>query len=125
MSDSEQPGGGTQTGVDTSVLHLSPAERAERGVGSTRVREALLAVARHGDADEKDLRGVTLPELSFDRLQIDADDRHPMDLRGETVDGPSATDAHLTLPERPRPRPTGSAPRRGRPLACTPGRPRS
>ena len=100
MSDSEQPGGGTQTGVDTSVLHLSPAERAERGVGSAAVREALLAVARHGDADEKDLRGVTLPELSFDRLQIDADDRHPLDLRGATVEGLSATDAHLAVPIR-------------------------
>jgi len=100
MSDAESTDGSVLAGVDTSVLHLSPSERTERGVGADDVREALLAVARHGDADEKDLRGVTLPAVSFDRLQVDADDRHPLDLREATVGGFSAENAHLGVPIR-------------------------
>jgi uncharacterized protein YjbI with pentapeptide repeats len=100
MADAESTDGDSHPAVDTSVLHLSPSERAERGIGADDVREALLAVARHGDADEKDLRGITLPALSLDRLRIDADDRHPLDLRGATIEELSAANARLGVPIR-------------------------
>ncbi|MEZ3117336.1 potassium channel family protein [Halobaculum sp. MBLA0147] len=103
MSDQSQSaaaGDGPVAGVDTAVLHMSPAERAERGVDDETVREAFLAVARHGDAADKDLRGVTLPALSVDRLQIDPDDRHPLDLREATVEAFSAEEALLGVPIR-------------------------
>ncbi|WP_123538007.1 pentapeptide repeat-containing protein [Halosimplex salinum] len=86
--------------VDVSVLHLSPAEREERGVDDDEVREAFLAVARHGDADQKDLRGVTLPAIELDRRTLEGVDRHPIDLRNATVQSLSATFATIRLPIR-------------------------
>ncbi|MFB6152427.1 MAG: pentapeptide repeat-containing protein [Haloarculaceae archaeon] len=84
---------------DLTVLHLSPAERDERGISDEEVREAFLAVARYGDAEQKDLRGVTLPELALDRLVLDGADRHPIDLRDATIeDGVSAEFAAVRLP---------------------------
>ncbi|WP_436926381.1 pentapeptide repeat-containing protein [Halosimplex amylolyticum] len=85
-------------GVDASVLHLSPEERAERGIDDDEVTEAFLEVARRGDAADKDLRGVTLPALDLDRQTVEGTDRHPIDLRDATIESLSATFATIRLP---------------------------
>ena len=85
--------------VDTSVLHMSPVERTEEGVTDEDVRAALLAVTEHGDAEDKDLRGVHLPAVTFDRLLVDGTDRHALDLRNATVEGTvSAEFATVRIP---------------------------
>jgi len=86
--------------VDASVLHLSPEERAERGVSDDEVREAFHAVLRAGDAEDKDLRGVTLPAVELDRQTVEGVDRHPVDLRDATIESLSATFATVRLPVR-------------------------
>jgi len=110
MADADRPDGTgeralagsdpTLDEVDPSVLHLSPEERDHRGVTDGEVREAFLAVARYGDAEQKDLRGVHLPSLPLDRITLDGADRYPIDLRGATVDGLSAEFAVVRLPLR-------------------------
>ncbi|WP_459191246.1 pentapeptide repeat-containing protein [Halosimplex sp. J119] len=86
--------------VDDSVLHLSPDEREQQGVTDDEVREAFLAVLREGDADQKDLRGVTLPAIDLDRRTIEGVDRHPVDLREATIESLSASFASIRLPVR-------------------------
>jgi len=86
--------------VDASVLHLSPEQRAERGVSDDEVREAFETVLRTGDADEKDLSGVTLPAIELDRQTVEGTDRHPVDLREATIESLSATFATIRLPIR-------------------------
>jgi len=86
--------------VDTSVLHLTPEERAEQGVSDDEVRTAFLAALREGGADEKDLRGVTLPAIELDRLTVEGVDRHPIDLRNATIESLSATFATIRVPFR-------------------------
>lgn len=86
--------------ADPSVLRLSPAERDERGVTPAEVSAALLAVAREGNAAAKDLRGVTLPAVSLDRVTVEPVDRHPLDLRGAEIESLSAEAAALDLPIR-------------------------
>jgi len=105
VTDSEDTASGariseTDTTVDTSILHLSPAERREQGIDDDDVRAAFLAVARHGDADQKDLRGVTLPTLTLDRQTIAGVDRHAIDLRNATIAGISARFTTVRLPIR-------------------------
>lgn len=87
-------------GTDSSVLHLTPEERAEQGVSDDEVREAFLAVVREGDGDQKDLQGVTLPAIELDRLTIEGIDRHPVDLRDATIESLSATFATIRVPLR-------------------------
>lgn len=81
-------------------LHLSPEERAERGVTDEDVREAFLAVAQAGDAEQKNLGDVTLPDLSLDRLHVDSENRHPLDLTGATIGDISARESVIELPIR-------------------------
>lgn len=90
----------TASREDTEILHLSPDDRADRGVTTDEVRDAFLAVARFGDAEQKDLGDVTLPELSLDRLRIDSDNRHPLDLTGATIGDISARESVIELPIR-------------------------
>ncbi|QLH77039.1 pentapeptide repeat-containing protein [Halosimplex rubrum] len=91
---------GDGLGPATEVLRLSPGERAERGIGDETVREAFLTVVREGDADAKDLRGVELPAIDLDRLTVEGADRHPVDLRGATIESLSARFATIRLPVR-------------------------
>ncbi|ELY84620.1 pentapeptide repeat-containing protein [Natrinema altunense] len=86
------------TSVDPSVLHLSPAEREARGITDDEVREAFRAVLVRGTEAQKDLSGVTLPDLSLDRIALESVDRHPVDLSGATIEGLSLTHARVTLP---------------------------
>ncbi len=81
------------TSVDPSVLHLSPAEREARGITDDEVREAFRAVLVRGTEAQKDLSGVTLPDLSLDRIALESVDRHPVDLSGATIEGLSLTHA--------------------------------
>jgi len=97
---SESASAGVDRDVDRSVLHLSPEERAEQGVSDDDVRAAFLDVLRRGDAEAKDLRGVTLPAIELDRLTVEGADRHPVDLRDATVESLSATFATVRLPLR-------------------------
>jgi hypothetical protein len=97
-SDAREPEGGPTAAAE--VLHCSPDERAERGIDDDDVREAFLTVVRDGDAETKDLRGVDLPAIELDRLTVEGDDRHPVDLRGATVESLSATFATIRLPIR-------------------------
>ena len=92
--------GDNPSDVDGSVLHLSPSEREARGIDDDEVRQAFLAVARRGSADQKDLRGVHLPAMSLDYRIVEGTDRHPIDLRGATIDSLSAVEARLSLPVR-------------------------
>lgn len=84
--------------VDPSILHLSPDEREARGLTDDDVRETFYAVVTCGTAAQKDLRGVTLPELSLDRRTIESVDRHPVDLSEATIEGLSLEYARVTLP---------------------------
>ncbi|WP_135365309.1 pentapeptide repeat-containing protein [Halosimplex halophilum] len=97
-ADAREPGDGPAAAAE--VLHLSPDERAERGVDDDDVRAAFLTVVREGDAEAKDLRGVELPAIKLDRLTVEGADRHPVDLRGATVESLSATFATIRLPLR-------------------------
>ena len=86
---------------EQTILQLSPAERRAEGIDEETVTEAFLAVARRGSAEQKDLRGITLPELDFDRQHIEGKDRHPIDLRNATIEGSiSAAFAVVDLPIR-------------------------
>ncbi|WP_222915183.1 potassium channel family protein [Natrinema sp. SYSU A 869] len=89
---------GAGSSVDPSVLHLSPAEREARGITDDEVRETFRAVLVRGTKAQKDLSGVTLPELSLDRTALESVDRHPVDLSGATIEGLSLTYALVTLP---------------------------
>lgn len=100
MSEQTEPSGSTADGVDTSVLRLSPAEREEREVTPADVSAALVAVAREGSGEAKDLQGVTLPAVSLDRVTVEPVDRHPLDLRGADIEALSAEEAVLDLPIR-------------------------
>jgi len=91
---------GTGPAAAAELLHLTPAERAERGVSDDDVRAAFLTVVREGDAAAKDLRGVELPAIDLDRLTVEGADRHPIDLRGATVASLSARFATIRLPIR-------------------------
>jgi len=91
---------GAETTVDPSVLHLSPAERNERDISDAEVQAAFLAVARHGDASQKDLRRVDLPTLTLDRQTIEGVDRHAIDLRNASIEGISLRFSTLRLPLR-------------------------
>ncbi|ELZ29620.1 hypothetical protein C475_01686 [Halosimplex carlsbadense 2-9-1] len=97
-ADGDDAGDGSALAAE--VLHLSPNERAERGIGEEAVREAFLTVVREGDAEAKDLRGVELPAIELNRLTVEGADRHPVDLRGATVESLSATFATIRLPIR-------------------------
>jgi hypothetical protein len=99
-AETDVPGTEADRTVDTSVLHLSPAERTERDISDEEVRAAFLAAARHGDPDQKDLRGVTLPTLTLDKQTIEGVDRHAIDLRNATIAGISATFSTIRLPVR-------------------------
>ncbi|MFB6206033.1 MAG: pentapeptide repeat-containing protein [Haloglomus sp.] len=98
MSNTDE--GSREEAVDTEVLHLTPAERAERGVTDAEVRAALLAVARSGDREDKDLRGVELPALDLDRLTVEGADRHPLDLREATIEALSLEFSSVAVPLR-------------------------
>jgi len=100
-SSGEASGGGGRPAseVDTSVLQLSPAERDERGIDDETVVAAFLAVARDGSPEAKDLQGITLPALPLDRVVVEGSDRHPIDLRDATIEGPiSAEFATIKVP---------------------------
>ncbi|WP_247003643.1 pentapeptide repeat-containing protein [Halosolutus gelatinilyticus] len=88
----------TPAEVDPSVLHLSPAEREARGITDDEVRETFRTVITYGTAEQKNLRGVALPELSLDRLTLESLDRHPVDLTGATIDGLSLEYTRVTFP---------------------------
>ncbi|WP_136688931.1 pentapeptide repeat-containing protein [Halorhabdus amylolytica] len=86
---------------ELEILRLSPAERRDRGIDEQTVSEAFLVVARRGNAEQKDLRGITLPALDLDRQRLEGVDKHPIDLREATIEGPiSAAFATIGLPIR-------------------------
>ncbi|WP_254521976.1 pentapeptide repeat-containing protein [Natrinema caseinilyticum] len=89
---------GTPTDVDSSILHLSSAEREARGITDEEISEAFRSVLAHGSDEQKNLRGVTLPEITLDRATLRSVDRHPVDLSGSTIEGLSLEYSKVTLP---------------------------
>ncbi|SEQ85106.1 pentapeptide repeat-containing protein [Natrinema salaciae] len=84
--------------VDPAILRLSPAEREARGITDDEVRETFRSVLVYGSEEQKELEGVTLPELSLDRTTLESVDRHPVDLSGATIEGLSLGHARVTVP---------------------------
>jgi len=82
------------------VVQASPAERAERGLTDDDVRAAFRTVVAEGDRAAKDLSGVTLPALELDFEVVDGTNKHPVDLRGATVERLTAAHASIRLPIR-------------------------
>jgi len=80
------------------VLRASPAERDERGLTDDDVRAAFRTVIDEGDREEKDLSGVTLPALDLDYEVVDGTNKHPVDLRGATVEKLSAERGTIRIP---------------------------
>lgn len=80
------------------VVRLSPDEREARGVTEDEVRAAFRTVIERGDREAKDLRGVTLPALDMDFEVIDGENKHPVDLRGATVESIRAEHATIRVP---------------------------
>jgi uncharacterized protein YjbI with pentapeptide repeats len=84
--------------VDPSVLRLSPEQRAEQDVSDDEVRRTFLAVARHGEPEDKDLRNADLPALNLDRAVLEGTNNAPLDLRGATIESLSLEFATVKFP---------------------------
>jgi hypothetical protein len=80
------------------VLRASPTERDERGLTDDDVRAAFRTVVAEGDREEKDLSGITLPALDLDYEVVDGTNKHPVDLRGATVERLSVERGTVRLP---------------------------
>lgn len=85
---------------DTSVLQLSPEERAEQDVSHSDVQEAFVDAVNSDDIDAKDLRGVHLPPLSLDYQRLTPANTRPIDLRGAIIEGLSLEGAVFGVPLR-------------------------
>ncbi|MFB6082971.1 MAG: pentapeptide repeat-containing protein [Halorientalis sp.] len=82
-----------------SILELSPDERAEEGIDAAAVQEALIAVIRHGEGDQKVFEGRTFPRLELDYLDVGRENNHPVEFRDCTFeDGISVEHADVMVP---------------------------
>ncbi|MFB6104515.1 MAG: pentapeptide repeat-containing protein [Halobacteriaceae archaeon] len=85
----------------TTILELSPAEREDRDVDATDVREALHDVIQRGDQADKVIEDCTLPDLALANREVGSTNRHPVVFRDCAFpEGIGAAHADIRVPVR-------------------------
>jgi uncharacterized protein YjbI with pentapeptide repeats len=85
-------------GADVCVFHMDEATRESVGLEPADVRDRLVATVSSADEADKRLVGATLPHLELDHRVVEGEDRHPVDLRGATIEGLNLHHSTVRLP---------------------------
>jgi uncharacterized protein YjbI with pentapeptide repeats len=89
---------GAHGDADRCVFHMDAAAREAAGLRPDEVRNRFETAVESGEEADNDLVGADLPHLVLDYRVIEGADRHPVDLRGATIEGLDFTHSTVRLP---------------------------